>query len=100
MDITSLAQADGFMPGQEQVQTLAVAPKPLTVASMASSSSSSSTVRSEPPQLTQVPPVMAKVSVPRPIPLVQSNMVVPLPGSQAAGPVSQVKFLILWDAVS
>ncbi|PVD22845.1 hypothetical protein C0Q70_16103 [Pomacea canaliculata] len=41
VDITSLAQADGFMPGQEQVQTLAVAPKPLTVASMASSSSSS-----------------------------------------------------------
>ncbi|GFN80129.1 spindle and centriole-associated protein 1-like [Plakobranchus ocellatus] len=37
----------------------------------------------DPPHLTQTPPVMNTINVPRPIPLVQTNISVPLPGDHS-----------------
>ncbi|KAK7501200.1 hypothetical protein BaRGS_00007685 [Batillaria attramentaria] len=89
IDLTSLAE-DGSTQQKEQHQSTVQlkATTSVTVSSGASGSASSST-RTDPPRLTQAPPVMATVSVPRPIPLVQSNVGVSLPGSHAAGPVTQ-----------
>lgn len=83
VDLTSLAEDSSIQ--QEQQQTSNI---PVTTTATASSSTLAST-RTDPPRLTQAPPVMATVTVPRPISLVQSNVGVSLPGSQAAGPVTQ-----------
>ena len=57
-------------------------------------STASSSARNEPPRLTQTLPVMNSVNVPKPIPLVQSNVVGMLPGSNAVGHIpNQVQIL-------
>ncbi|KAK7101098.1 spindle and centriole-associated protein 1-like [Littorina saxatilis] len=86
VDIPSLL-ADADPPQHQSRQHSVAASKAQT--SMAASVSSTSSGRPDPPRLTQTLPVMATVNVPRPIPLIQSNLGVPLSGSQAAGPLSQ-----------
>lgn len=54
---------------------------------LTAAASNSSQSRGDPPRITQSLPVMGTVNVPRPIPLVQSNLTVPLAGSHSTGPL-------------
>ncbi|XP_076463090.1 spindle and centriole-associated protein 1-like isoform X2 [Babylonia areolata] len=81
IDIPSLVENDRRQQQQQQQQQQQSA--------TSISSVPSTMTHSDPPRLTQTLPVMATVSVPRPIPLVQSNVGLPLSASQVAGPPAQ-----------
>ena len=81
VDIPNLAEDYPHRQAVQQTTTTVV-----TVASSAAG-------QSDPPHLTQSLPAVAMVSVPRPIPLVQSNVAVALPESRAVASKVQVGWL-------